>query len=154
MNELIESHEQLLERQRILDQERSELKKRIRESRSEIRHAKDKMLTEGEIISLERRIKSIYNYLQTITDGHVEINVRKVKKPINGNLLIEMEDTNNMKESHNLCGIYVTFTIYRRTIYKLICAILGNSDGCYDKKQGCDCGKYTWTLCDESGELE
>lgn len=152
MNELIETHEQLLERQRILDQERSQLKKKIREARSEIRHAKDKTLTDDEILTVESRLRSIYNYLQTITDGHIEINVRRVKKPLNGNLLIEMEDTYNMKDSHHLRGIYVTITLYRRAVYNLVRTILGESDGCYDKKEDCDCGKYTWTIRDESAE--
>jgi hypothetical protein len=154
MNELIETHEHLLERQRILDQERAELKRQIRLARSEIRHAKDKQLTEFETITIEKRIRSIYNYLKTIIDGHVEISIRRVKRPIDGNLLIEMEDTYNMKDSYNSKGIYVIITIYRKAVYQLVCSILGDSDGCYDKKDGCDCGKYTWTLHDESAESE
>lgn len=149
MNTLIELHDDLLERQRVLDQERQSLKKKLRETRSAIRHAKDAPLTDAEKAHIEKRVRSLVDYARSIDEGIVEIRVRKQREPLDGNLLIEMEDTLNMRYRHDPGGIYITLILYRKGVFNLISEILGESDGCYDKKDGCKCGKYTWTIRDE-----
>jgi hypothetical protein len=149
MNKLIETHDELLERKRELDNEREALKKKLREARSALRHAKDAPLTESETAQIRKRVESLYAYAKSIDEGIVEFRVRKQKEPLDGNLLVEMEDTMNMRYRHDPGGIYITFIVYRTAVYKLICEILGESDACYDNKPGCKCGKYTWTLRDE-----
>jgi len=151
MNKLIETHDELLERRRLLDEERTALKKKLRATRSAIRHAKDAPLTETESAQIRTRVESLYAYAKSIHEGVVEIRVRKQKDPLDGNLLVEMEDTLNMRYRHDPGGVYITLILYRKCVYDLICQILGENDKCYDNTPGCKCGKYTWTIRDEEG---
>ncbi len=149
MNKLIETHDALLERQRQLDEEQTALKKQLRDTRSAIRHAKDAPLTDAESAQICKRVESLYAYAKSIVEGVVEIRVRKQKEPLDGNMLVEMEDTLNMRYRHDPGGVYITLIIYRNSVYNLICEILGENDKCYDNTPGCKCGKYTWTIRDE-----
>jgi hypothetical protein len=154
MNKLIETHDALLERQRLLDEERATLKRKLRDTRSAIRHAKDAPLTDAEVTHIRKRVESLYTYAKSIDEGVVEIRVRKQKEPLDGNLLVEMEDTMNMRYRHDPGGVYITLILYRKSVYDLICEILGENDKCYDNTPGCKCGKYTWTIRDEEGADE
>ena len=149
MNKLIETHDELLERKRELDNEREALKKKLRDARSALRHAKDTPLTDTDSAQIRKRVESLYAYAKSIDEGVVEFRVRKQKESLDGNLLVELEDTTNMRYRHDPGGIYITLIVYRTAVYKLICDILGDSDRCYDNTPGCKCGKYTWTIRDE-----